>query len=109
MNEKNRFPGLGDVSREVNEILEGAMPALELTVGSLKKVIANSQQRLEDGISISKDWVEGGVADSRKLAENSVEKVNDIASISVKLGKTTLARLISNVPVLGDRFTRDEE
>lgn len=104
MNEKNKF-SFGDVSRELSEMVENAKPAIE----AFQKSIIESRTIFEERFASSREWVEGGVADSRKLAEDSVEKVNDIASTSVKLGKTTLAKLISNVPILGDRFPRDEE
>lgn len=102
MNEKNRFQDFGDVSRkEIDEILQYAKSALDITVSSLQKVVGASTDRFHDASEKPKEIFESG----RNIADG-------FASTARDLGSTAFSKFVRDPrksKELGDRLPDDEE
>lgn len=101
MNEKNRLQDFGVVSRkEIDEILQQAKSALEVTICGLQKVVGASAGKLHDATEKPKELFDSGLS----IADG-------FATTAKGLGQTAFSKFVRDPrksKELGDRLPDEQ-
>ena len=116
MNEKNRIPGIGDVSRELGEILGHTRSTLGTALGGLQKIVSDATDKpkeiIESGKSFADEFASSATEKPKELYESGRNHVEQFATLARGIGATAFSKFVRDPrksKELGDRLPRNDE